>query len=446
MKFLHLTCITGLLILSVHGAVHGQGVTIINAYQGDTTGRSLSDFRLKSTKQERVVINYYEPAKKKEADRLAELIGATINFYLDENIEVENEKIHFKKSVKEMVRDMNTMVLGAVKYYQYKEISSFKGFSKKVGEQLQSMEGLPYSGSVFYHENQSAAEKERQIYFFLQKELNDLKLLANTEVGNYSDGNLLIQTGVEEGVLTAAQKDSLLRLALYDPNATLPPVDGGYSKETLALLNAPDQSTLPSSNANFGDPLSKEILELLRDQNRKMDRMQGQIDQLRADQLAMMEAKQNARNEELQSQINDLRTMVIDLVKINSGSAVASSDKGLLSFPGKTEMPANLPNSIQIPFEKGMVVPGAVGKLTLNEVVDVMARNPQLKIIITGFADRTGNASMNLRISQQRAQAIKILLVRAGLDESRMVTRYLGDRDSISENPDDRKVVVEFIR
>jgi hypothetical protein len=41
---------------------------------------------------------------------------------------------------------------------------------------------------------------------------------------------------------------------------------------------------------------------------------------------------------------------------------------------------------------------------------------------------------------------VKRFFLKAGLDERRFVTRYLGDRDSADENAGDRKVTVEFVR
>jgi len=93
-----------------------------------------------------------------------------------------------------------------------------------------------------------------------------------------------------------------------------------------------------------------------------------------------------------------------------------------------------------------MTVLDAGSKLALNEIVDILARDPSLNLIITGFADKTGDAAKNLLLSQQRANAVKKFLTGSGLPSERFITKYFGDRDSKQENTNDRKVVIEFVR
>ena len=97
-------------------------------------------------------------------------------------------------------------------------------------------------------------------------------------------------------------------------------------------------------------------------------------------------------------------------------------------------------------FPKGSVKLDAGSALSLNEIVDILARSPQLKLIVTGYADKTGDAAKNLLLSQQRANSVKQFLVNSGLSADRFITKYYGDRDSVQEGLSDRKVVIEFVR
>jgi outer membrane protein OmpA-like peptidoglycan-associated protein len=445
LMFKHLTFL--LAAFAVCGAVrvHGQKVTIINQFQGDTTGKGLDGFRLKGSTEHRVVIHYYEPADKGSLSRLQELVGASLNFYIDECAFLDGGVISFKKPRKEVLRDMNDIVKGAVKYYSYKEIDSFKGFSKSIEEQLRKMDGASFDASEYAAQVTDGASKKRLTYFFIQNTLNELKLAANLEVGNYSNDNLLVLTGSEEAIMDAATRDSLLQSMIYNPDEPLSIRNAPYSDATMQLLGMRDESQLPVAGGISGD-FNTELMALLRLNTEQLKSMQEQMNQLRNEQLEWLESRQAERNQEFQAQIDDLRSMVIELVRFNTGSATASTGGGV-SLPRLSSGTVNnVPPSVRLFFPRAITTLDATGLLTLNEVVDMLVRQPDVQVIITGYADRTGDARLNLELSRRRAMEVKRFFLKAGLDERRFVTRYLGDRDSADENAGDRKVTVEFVR
>jgi outer membrane protein OmpA-like peptidoglycan-associated protein len=71
--------------------------------------------------------------------------------------------------------------------------------------------------------------------------------------------------------------------------------------------------------------------------------------------------------------------------------------------------------------------------------------NNNLRAIITGFADRTGNPEFNAWISQQRAEAVKEYLIKQGISSDRLMMNFLGDAESQFANPADRKVEVVYV-
>ena len=99
-------------------------------------------------------------------------------------------------------------------------------------------------------------------------------------------------------------------------------------------------------------------------------------------------------------------------------------------------------------IDKFDIKPESMG--TLNMIVGVLKSNPDLKFEIDGHTDNTGNASHNLTLSKQRADAVKKQLVSMGIDDSRLTTKGFGDTKPMSTNdtPDGRanNRRVEFIR
>ena len=82
----------------------------------------------------------------------------------------------------------------------------------------------------------------------------------------------------------------------------------------------------------------------------------------------------------------------------------------------------------------------------ISEVIDVLARNPQLHVMVTGYADATGAASTNQRVAQQRATAVSQALRQSGIAPERVLVNQFGDSKSTGANPEDRKVVITFIQ
>ena len=84
-------------------------------------------------------------------------------------------------------------------------------------------------------------------------------------------------------------------------------------------------------------------------------------------------------------------------------------------------------------------------KLVLNSILSVLIKDPSLKIMITGFADKSGDPDYNTYLSRERAKEVRNYLYIKGIPKKRMLMNYLGDISSASENPNDRRVEIEFI-
>ncbi|MEY4575614.1 MAG: hypothetical protein RL701_317, partial [Pseudomonadota bacterium] len=79
--------------------------------------------------------------------------------------------------------------------------------------------------------------------------------------------------------------------------------------------------------------------------------------------------------------------------------------------------------------------------LLLSEVADVLARNPQLRLVqVQGHTDNRGNSAQNLELSQRRAEAVVAWLVNAGIESERLEAKGFGDERPLVPNltPDNR--------
>ena len=70
----------------------------------------------------------------------------------------------------------------------------------------------------------------------------------------------------------------------------------------------------------------------------------------------------------------------------------------------------------------------------LADVVELLQSEPDKKVRIEGHTDSTGNESVNLRISQQRADAVKAELVNLGVEPGRIDAVGMGEDFPIASN------------
>ena len=422
--------------------VRAQQHTVVNLGKADSSA---------SDSQYKIVISYYSPADKQHLDEFQQLISSYLDLYIDKCAMLENGDVKLRKSRRETLKELNNIVQGALEFYEYEPLKTFKSFTSNVDAKLESIDKMDFNrtGAAPSEEN-----KEMRNFYF-KREIESLKELVRMEVGIYASANVLMHDSSSEMVIDEGTKQKLLdQYATYDSNSTLEPIRIALSDSSQALIHFEDTSSLlpsdnvtnpnlPSGNSDF----ASEVLGLLKANNSKLDGMQKQIDDLRAEQLKLWQNSQDEKNMAMQNQINDLKEMVLALMNQTAGDPVVSNDK--VSSPSRNNAPSvilNLPESINVYFARGSAILDANSKLTLNEVVDILARNPNLRIIITGFADKTGDPAKNLLLSQQRAGVVQKFISQSGLPSNRFYLNYFGDSESAGEKASDRKVVVGFVQ
>ncbi len=435
------------LLLSSSFGVSAQKTTLVQHYPKDTTGLAAGKIIPARTEEHRIIINYYEHADEVALNRFEQLVSSYLALYVEKCATIQNGDVKLRRSKKETIKDLNGIVKGAVDFYDYQQLSGFKGFSKVVEQKLGAIDALDFRTVEFSAGGDDEETEARMRRNFLEKELADLNILIRMEVGMYGEENLMVVQGSEEIVIDNGAREKLLEQYLSDEKwAPMDPIRVELDGSGLATIDLNDHSRLNPSQPNETGSINAQLLELLQSNNSKLDGMQKQIDDLRAEQLKLWQQSQDEKNVAMQKQIDDLREMVFALVKMNTGEAVADGTNRMLPPPKSEGTVANLPGSMNVYFPKGSVKLDAGSVLSLNEIVDILARSPQLKLIVTGYADRSGDAARNLLLSQQRANAVKEFLVKSGLNADRFITKYYGDRDSAQEALSDRKVVIEFVR
>ncbi|MDR0832715.1 MAG: OmpA family protein, partial [Candidatus Symbiothrix sp.] len=93
-------------------------------------------------------------------------------------------------------------------------------------------------------------------------------------------------------------------------------------------------------------------------------------------------------------------------------------------------------NSSTIPFSER-------GKLA--KIAEYLKTNPDSKVLLVGFADKkTGNATINLRLSHSRAEVVATELRHQGIAPGRVIVEWKGDKEQPFNQNDWNRVVVIF--
>lgn len=70
----------------------------------------------------------------------------------------------------------------------------------------------------------------------------------------------------------------------------------------------------------------------------------------------------------------------------------------------------------------------------LNTLIELLDKNKNIIIEISGHTDNTGSQKLNLELSDKRANSVKAYLVSKGIDESRLEAKGYGQTKPIAEN------------
>jgi outer membrane protein OmpA-like peptidoglycan-associated protein len=92
-------------------------------------------------------------------------------------------------------------------------------------------------------------------------------------------------------------------------------------------------------------------------------------------------------------------------------------------------------NAVRFDFNKSTLT--AAAKTNLDKLVNVFTEYPDTNIVIYGYTDSSGADDYNLKLSDQRAAAVKTYLTKKGIAAARFTTTGMGEADPIESNETD---------
>ncbi|HDR52234.1 MAG TPA: OmpA family protein, partial [Mariniphaga anaerophila] len=89
-------------------------------------------------------------------------------------------------------------------------------------------------------------------------------------------------------------------------------------------------------------------------------------------------------------------------------------------------------NGIRFDVNKATLRPESMG--IINEIADLMQKNPDIKFSVEGHTDSDGDDALNQTLSEQRAATVVSTLTKMGIDASRMTSKGWGESQPLDTN------------
>lgn len=366
---------------------------------------------------------------------LDELIIAGVEQYLDQRVHFTRDGVKVDIPLERLASGIDVMIGVATARFGAPAIP----LSSATREQLGRVSRIDWSQATFGVDGGDDQEKYLAIYYYvkaqrqeLERQLhNDLISLSTVEV--LPSGAVAQQDpGKSEPVPTVCstvfdEDNYLCALDLkMDSSKALPDV-----KLTDSMLSDIAAKAKVSEEASPTPKLRKRDRWL----KTELDAINRRIDQ--SDQRKELWALRD-RMDDMEGRLDDI-SLQVDEIKTDR------------AVPGITENPvASLSvltgRNITVRFSKGSSDLEGDGRSLLNEVVRSMEQAPTGRLLVTGYADRTGDPALNLVLSERRAKAVRSYLLGQGIDGSRVLMNYYGASQSTGSNPADRRVELEWVR
>jgi outer membrane protein OmpA-like peptidoglycan-associated protein len=177
--------------------------------------------------------------------------------------------------------------------------------------------------------------------------------------------------------------------------------------EIAAKGRAAEQIRMPSEARPRAADSSAQEAEQARMQAEQA-RLQAEQARTQAEAEAKARAVEQAKAAALMKELAELRAQ--------------QTDRGLVLTVG----------DVLFAVGKAEVAPG--GQRSIDQLAQFLKTYPRRRVLIEGHTDNTGNEDFNVKLSQQRADAVRSLLVARGVAPERIATKGHGPKYPIVEN------------
>lgn len=325
--------------------------------------------------------------------RTQQLIMANIEHYLEGAVEVDIEAgtVGWNAPIRQVEKNLRSVIEQVASFQDMEGALNDVALSEETTALLERVANLSFRDLRHWRMADGLSEAE-QWYVMVQSALDEVRLQIGLDL-NVHLNQILMEALSSSDAPDGASSEWLE----IDEGRSLPAMDWERSDATSSDLSGTDASVWPAPSA--GDADMAVILERI---------------------LQLIE-NQEAR-----------------LRQLETGSVAPSGPAGLASGA------LRLPEFIDVSFYTGSANLTLGAQLQLNEVIEVMGRHPQVRVVCTGHADLPGDRQFNLTLSRRRAEAVRAYLLQSGIEPARALLNFFGEERASTTGPSDRRVEVRF--
>lgn len=365
---------------------------------------------------------------------LDRLIEAGAGAYLDARVHFTRQGVRADVPADRMMLELNAMVMAAIE--ELGVATEFSGFSEPTQMQLDRLTRIDWTQARNGIDGGDDQDKYLAIYYYVRSQREELERQFRAD--------LLPLATVPLFASQAASPGTTVRI-----NSTC-----GTVFDEQNFLCALDLQLADTGSGGVDPELGQRIMEAMNERAtaadtpvtaplkvRKRDRwLKSELDAIneRIDRMDQRKElwEMRDRMEDIEDRLSGLEMEVQDVKE----GASRPPDNPLANLSDLTG------RNITIRFGRNAVHLDPEYRVLLNEVFEQLARAPGERVLITGYTDRSGDPAVNLRLSEQRAKAVRDYLLTRGIPAERLLVNYYGDSRSIGRDPGERRVEIEWLR
>lgn len=334
-----------------------------------------------------------------------QLMVQNIGFYLDGAVEVnlETGTVQWRESERQVLQRITRIARQVAELQEVRGLTAELEFSEEVSELIGRVSALTFRDLRHWRMADGLTEAD-QWYVMVQTALDEVKMQISLELNTRMNQALYLALSRAEAEGDLQLNDAQSDWLEVDGQSPLPSIPWDWSESSEAALSLEDATDpwgkVESESQDWSVWMGR-LMELLEAQDRR---------------LQALESRAGMANGGL-------------LPPVQSDPSFSS---------------VRLPDFIDVLFYSGSHVLTLNAQLQLNEVMELMGRYPQLRVVCTGYADMQGSRSLNLALSKNRAGAVREYLLESGVESERVLLNYFGEERSDGAGARDRRVEVRF--
>jgi outer membrane protein OmpA-like peptidoglycan-associated protein len=329
--------------------------------------------------------------------RTQQLIMANIGHYLDGAVEVDVEvgTVSWNASSRQVERNIRSIIEQVASFQSMNKALKDVALSTETTTLIERVSNLSFRDLRHWRMAEGLSEAE-QWYVMVQSALDEVRMQIGMDLKVHLNQTLI--DALQGSVSLEASNAEWLEI---DEGEALPAMDWERSDATSNDLSGNDASVWSTPAANDAEMavILERILQLIENQEARLRQLEA------------------------------------------GGSTSIAMPSGV---PELAAGALRLTEYIDVSFYTGSSKLTLGAQLQLNEIIEVMGRHPQVRVVCTGHADLPGDRQSNLALSRRRAEAVRAYLLQSGIEPARALLNFFGEERASTTGPSDRRVEVRF--